>query len=250
MRGILFCWMSQADQLERFKNDQIPAFALHSRFNVLHGDPIPQTADPYPHLQIDVIALYLLYLAQMIESGKSLERHYTFSVMEHENVSAILLEFVPGCIWLIAWCIVGLKIIFTMEEVHMVQNLVFYLERAYRTPVRGTRFPFVDWNWPVLFQKQDFGMWERGDKYNTGSPELHARYWMGCNECLSLWSTCSMAIPLLWFNLFEKVVSFLLFVTSVVQLGWPKLPWKVLTGLICSANMEVSVCNELYRQLR
>ncbi|OWA49777.1 Phosphorylase b kinase regulatory subunit beta [Hypsibius exemplaris] len=116
MRGILFCWMSQADQLERFKNDQIPAFALHSRFEVQHGDPIPCTAYPYPHLQIDVVALYLLYLTQMTESG--------------------------------------LKIIFTMEEVHMVQNLVFYLERAYRIP--------------------DFGMWERGDKYNTGSPELHA----------------------------------------------------------------------------
>lgn len=35
-----------------------------------------------------------------------------------------------------------------------VQNLVYYVERAYRTP--------------------DFGMWERGSKYNDGTPEIHA----------------------------------------------------------------------------
>lgn len=47
------------------------------------------------------------------------------------------------------------QIIFTTDEVNFVQNLVFYVERAYRTP--------------------DFGMWERGSKYNNGSSELHAR---------------------------------------------------------------------------
>lgn len=35
-----------------------------------------------------------------------------------------------------------------------MQNLVYYVERAYRTP--------------------DFGMWERGSKYNNGTPEIHA----------------------------------------------------------------------------
>jgi len=48
-----------------------------------------------------------------------------------------------------------LQIIFTTDEVNFVQNLVFYVERAYRTP--------------------DYGMWERGSKYNNGSSELHAR---------------------------------------------------------------------------
>lgn len=96
MRGILFCWMKQADLLENFKNNQNPEFALHCRFKVIDGDPIDD--EWYPHLQIDVVALYLLYLTQMIESG--------------------------------------LKIIFTLEEVHLIQNLVFYLERAYRIPVR------------------------------------------------------------------------------------------------------------------
>lgn len=40
------------------------------------------------------------------------------------------------------------------DEVAFVQNLVYYVERAYRTP--------------------DFGMWERGSKYNDGTPEIHA----------------------------------------------------------------------------
>lgn len=40
------------------------------------------------------------------------------------------------------------------DEVAFVQNLVYYVERAYRTP--------------------DYGMWERGSKYNDGKPEIHA----------------------------------------------------------------------------
>ena len=47
------------------------------------------------------------------------------------------------------------KIIFSMDEVNFVQQLVYYIERAYRTP--------------------DYGIWERGSKYNTNTCELHAR---------------------------------------------------------------------------
>ena len=68
--------------------------------------------------QIDCVALYLLFLVQMIQSG--------------------------------------LQIIYTTDEVNFIQNLVFYVERAYRTP--------------------DYGMWERGSKYNNGASELHARW--------------------------------------------------------------------------
>lgn len=67
MRGILYCWMKQADLLENFKNNQNPEFALHSRFTVMDGDPVDEPW--YPHLQIDVVSLYLLFLTQMIESG-------------------------------------------------------------------------------------------------------------------------------------------------------------------------------------
>lgn len=47
------------------------------------------------------------------------------------------------------------QVVMTMDEVNFVQNLVYYVERAYRTP--------------------DFGMWERGTKENIGKRELHAR---------------------------------------------------------------------------
>lgn len=40
-------------------------------------------------------------------------------------------------------------------QVSFIQNLVYCVERAYRVP--------------------DYGMWERGSKYNNGSTELHSR---------------------------------------------------------------------------
>lgn len=48
----------------------------------------------------------------------------------------------------------GFKIIYTHDEVDFVQNLVYYIERAYRTP--------------------DYGIWERGNKINHGMPELNS----------------------------------------------------------------------------
>ena len=42
-----------------------------------------------------------------------------------------------------------------MDEVDFIQNLVYYVERAYRIP--------------------DYGMWERGSRDNVGRRELHAR---------------------------------------------------------------------------
>jgi hypothetical protein len=48
----------------------------------------------------------------------------------------------------------GTIIIYTMDEVNFIQNLVFYIERAYRTP--------------------DYGIWERGNKINHGMPELNS----------------------------------------------------------------------------
>ncbi|VDP10062.1 unnamed protein product [Soboliphyme baturini] len=50
---------------------------------------------------------------------------------------------------LYSWMSQASKIIFTSDEVSFVQNLVFYIERAYRTP--------------------DFGMWECGTRYNDGT---------------------------------------------------------------------------------
>ncbi|XP_054160687.1 probable phosphorylase b kinase regulatory subunit beta isoform X2 [Oppia nitens] len=115
MRGILFVWMRQSkDKVEPFKTNQSPKHALHSKVNLNTG--LSLNDNTYGHLQIDVVSLYLLFLVQMITSG--------------------------------------LQIIYTMDEVQFVQNLVYYVERAYRTP--------------------DFGMWERGNKYNSGTPEINA----------------------------------------------------------------------------
>lgn len=115
MRGILECWIKQAKRIELFKKNQCNAHALHVKFHLTTGDEI-YTDTEYSHLQIDVVSIYLIFLVQMITSG--------------------------------------LQIIYTQDEVAFVQNLVYYVERAYRTP--------------------DYGMWERGSKYNDGSPEIHA----------------------------------------------------------------------------
>ncbi|KAH0952753.1 hypothetical protein HN011_010888 [Eciton burchellii] len=115
MRGILECWMKQSSRIELFKKNQCDRYALHCKFHLHTGDEIYKDAD-YHHLQIDVVSLYLIFLVQMISSG--------------------------------------LQIIYTQDEVAFVQNLVYYVERAYRTP--------------------DYGMWERGSRYNDGTPEIHA----------------------------------------------------------------------------
>ncbi|XP_058237528.1 phosphorylase b kinase regulatory subunit beta isoform X3 [Hemibagrus wyckioides] len=115
MRGILYCYMRQADKVEKFKQDPSPYTCLHSVFNVRTGDEI-YSYKQYSHLQIDAVSLFLLYLVEMICSG--------------------------------------LQIIYNTDEVSFIQNLVFCVERAYRVP--------------------DFGMWERGSKYNNGSTELHS----------------------------------------------------------------------------
>ncbi|XP_023336391.1 probable phosphorylase b kinase regulatory subunit beta isoform X4 [Eurytemora carolleeae] len=115
MRGILACWMRQSKKLESWKSSQNPTQSLHSVFCLNTGDEVLTTSE-YSHLQLDCVSLYLLYLVQMISSG--------------------------------------LEIIYSTEEVSMVQNLVYYVERAYRTP--------------------DYGIWGRGTKYNDGSPEVNA----------------------------------------------------------------------------
>ncbi|NWV80120.1 KPBB kinase, partial [Dasyornis broadbenti] len=115
MRGILYCYMRQADKVQKFKQDPKPSACLHSVFCAHTGDEIFSHKE-YGHLQINAVSLFLLYLVEMISSG--------------------------------------LQIIYNTDEVSFIQNLVFCVERAYRVP--------------------DFGVWERGSKYNNGSPELHS----------------------------------------------------------------------------
>src|SRR4028119_1590036 len=115
MRGLLFCIMRQAHKVERFKETQSLLDALHAKYNTRTGDVVVGDADR-GHLQLDATSLFLLMLAQMTASG--------------------------------------LHIIYTIDEVNFVQNLVYYIGRTYRTP--------------------DYGIWERGNKINRGNPELNA----------------------------------------------------------------------------
>jgi phosphorylase kinase alpha/beta subunit len=114
MRGLLFAMMRQVHKVEQFKKTQCLLHCLHAKYNTETGNTV--VADnAWGHLQIDATSIFLLSLAQMTVSG--------------------------------------LHIIYTLDEVQFIQNLVFYIERGYRTP--------------------DYGIWERGNKTNHGTPELN-----------------------------------------------------------------------------
>ncbi|XP_078140446.1 phosphorylase b kinase regulatory subunit alpha, liver isoform [Centroberyx gerrardi] len=114
MQGLLQCMMRQVDKVEKFKQTQSTTDCLHAKYHT----PTCATVvgdDQWGHLQVDATSIYLLVLAQMTASG--------------------------------------LRIISNLDEVAFIQNLVFYIEAAYKVA--------------------DYGMWERGDKTNQGIPELN-----------------------------------------------------------------------------
>ncbi len=115
MRGLLTAMMRQAPKVEKFKQSQNPMDALHAKYDTKSGACVVGD-DEWGHLQLDATSLFLLMLAQMTASG--------------------------------------LRIVFTIDEVNFVQNLVHYISRTYRTP--------------------DYGIWERGHKINHGIAELNA----------------------------------------------------------------------------
>uniref|UniRef100_A0A493T6G2 Phosphorylase b kinase regulatory subunit n=1 Tax=Anas platyrhynchos platyrhynchos TaxID=8840 RepID=A0A493T6G2_ANAPP len=115
MRGLLQCMMRQVDKVEAFKYSQSTRDCLHAKYNT-HTCATVVGDHEWGHLQLDATSLYLLMLAQMTASG--------------------------------------LHIIHSLDEVNFIQNLVFYIEAAYKTA--------------------DFGIWERGDKTNQGITELNA----------------------------------------------------------------------------
>lgn len=115
MRGLLVAMIKQAPKVERFKDTQLLLDAMHAKYDTNTGDVVVGDTE-WGHLQLDATSLYLLILAQMTTSG--------------------------------------LAIVYTIDEVNFIQNLVYYIGRAYRTP--------------------DFGIWERGNKINKGDAELNA----------------------------------------------------------------------------
>lgn len=115
MRGLLTAMMRQASKVEKFKQSQNPLDALHAKYDTRTGGIVVADHE-WGHLQLDATSLFLLMLAQMTASG--------------------------------------LRIVFTIDEVNFVQNLVHYISRTYRIP--------------------DYGIWERGNKTNHGIAELNA----------------------------------------------------------------------------
>ncbi|XP_072527708.1 phosphorylase b kinase regulatory subunit beta isoform X1 [Salminus brasiliensis] len=82
-----------------------------------------------------------------VHTGDEIYPYEQYSHLQIDAVSLFLL-------YLVEMICSGLQIIYNTDEVSFIQNLVFCVERAYRVP--------------------DFGMWERGSKYNNGSTELHS----------------------------------------------------------------------------
>ena len=115
MRGLLQSMMRQAHKVEKFKHTLHPHDALHAKYDTGTGLPVVAD-DAWGHLQIDATSIFLLMLGQMSASGYRIVRTYS--------------------------------------EVDFVQNLMYYIGSAYRTP--------------------DFGIWERGNKINNGKTEINA----------------------------------------------------------------------------
>ena len=139
MRGLLNSMMRQASKVEKFKKTLEPIDALHAKYGTNTGLPVVED-DEWGHLQLDATSLFLLMIAQMTASG--------------------------------------LRLIYTVDEVNFVQNLVHYISRTYCTP--------------------DFGIWERGHKINTGSTEVN---------CSSVGMAKAALEALDGFNLFGNVLS-------------------------------------------
>ncbi|KAI2651236.1 Phosphorylase b kinase regulatory subunit alpha, skeletal muscle isoform [Labeo rohita] len=115
MRGLLQCMMRQLDKVEKFKYSKNTKDCLHAKYHTETCATVVGDQE-WGHLQVDATSIFLLFLAQMTASG--------------------------------------LKIVYTRDEVDVIQNLIFYIESAYKVA--------------------DFGMWERGDKTNKGIPEINA----------------------------------------------------------------------------
>ena len=115
MRGLLNSMLRQAPKVERFKHSLHRLHAIHAKFDTATGAPVVAD-DGWGHLQLDATALFLLQLAQLTRSG--------------------------------------LVVVQSSHERDFVQNLVYYVARAYRVA--------------------DYGIWERGDKGNHGLPERNA----------------------------------------------------------------------------
>ena len=98
MRGLLMSMMLQIKKVEKFKYTFNPRDSLHAKYSSKTGLTVVGDGD-WGHLQIDAVSVYLLCLAEMTASG--------------------------------------LQIVYTLDEVVFIQNLIFYIEHSYQIPDYG-----------------------------------------------------------------------------------------------------------------
>ena len=91
MRGLLQAMMQQSAKVEEFKHSHNPLDALHAKYDTATG-AVVVADDAWGHLQLDATSLFLLMLTQMTASG--------------------------------------LRIIFSLDEVNFIQNLVYYISHS------------------------------------------------------------------------------------------------------------------------
>ncbi|KAG8448061.1 hypothetical protein GDO86_015237 [Hymenochirus boettgeri] len=116
MRGLLQCMMRQVSKVEEFKYSQSTKDCLHAKYSTNNCSTV---------------------VGKMTNGDTYNLMQPPFSASSWHQMTAS-----------------GLHIIYNLDEVNFIQNLVFYIEAAYKTA--------------------DFGMWERGDKTNQGITELNA----------------------------------------------------------------------------
>lgn len=98
MRGLLMAMMLQIKKVERFKYTLDPRDSLHAKYSSRTCQAVVGDTE-WGHLQIDATSIYLLCLAQMTASG--------------------------------------LQIVYTLDEVCFIQNVIFYIENSYQIPDYG-----------------------------------------------------------------------------------------------------------------
>jgi phosphorylase kinase alpha/beta subunit len=121
----------------------------HATADLMRGllHAMMRQASKIEHYKISENPLDALHAKYDAETGETVVDDDAWGHLQLDATSLFLLQFAQ-------MSNAGLRIVRTAEEAALVQNLVFYIGSSYRTP--------------------DYGVWERGNKANTGRCEINA----------------------------------------------------------------------------
>lgn len=111
--------------MEKFKQTQSTKDCLHAKYNTCTCSTVVRD-DQWGHLQVDATSIYLLMLAQMTASGAGLPQTHSDPLRPRFDPFKEQVLCRPT----------GLHIVSNLDEVAFIQNLVFYIEAAYKVAVR------------------------------------------------------------------------------------------------------------------